>query len=262
MTEHFRMAYEDSADRVPLLLIHGYPFNNTLWDPQVEGLCDIARIITPDLRGFGRSAPPEGPCDMWTYAGDCADLLDDLGLTGPVVVGGLSMGGYVAYEFRRKYPERVAGLILAATRAGADSEEGKKGRDAAAETARKKGVAAVAEAMLPRLFAPDNLEAQPDLVEFVRGMMLDCSVEGVTGALAAMRDRPDSTPDLAGIDVPVLVIHGADDQLIPRSEAEAAAKALPDATLAVAGDAGHLPNLEQPDFFNETVRAFLERFYD
>ena len=116
MTDAYRMAYEDTADRVPVLLIHGYPLNNTLWDLQVGDLCDVARIITPDLRGFGRSDPAPVPGGVGTYADDCASLLDDLGLTGPVVVGGLSMGGYVVFEFCRRYPERVAGLILAATR--------------------------------------------------------------------------------------------------------------------------------------------------
>lgn len=261
MTDTIPMAFEDTADRVPLLLIHGYPLNNTLWDMQVGDLCDIARIITPDLRGFGQTPPAGGPISVGTYADDCARLLDDLGFDGPVVVGGLSMGGYVAFEFCRRHPERVMGLILAATKAGADSDEAKKARDTAADKARNEGVGPIAEGMLPKLFAPANFENNPELVDFLRGMMNESSVEGVVGALEAMRDRPDSTPDLPNLDVPTLVIHGADDQLIPRAEAEAMADALPDATLTIAGDAGHLPCLEQPEFFNDTVREFLEGFY-
>jgi len=261
MTADFRMEYEDSADRVPVLLIHGYPLNNMLWDMQTGGLADIARIISPDLRGHGQSAPADPPYDMGMFADDCANLLDDLGLNGPVVVGGLSMGGYIAFEFCRKYPERVAGLMLMATRPGADSDDVKKARDAAAETARNEGVPAIVQGMLPKLLAPENYEAQPDLVEFVGNMMSETSVEGIVGALAAMRDRPDSTPDLAGLDVPTLVVHGEGDQLIPRAEAEAMAAALPDARLVVLGDAGHLPNLEQPEAFNDAVREFLEIFY-
>ena len=262
MTEDFRMAYEDSADRVPVLLIHGYPLNNTLWDLQVGDLCDIARVITPDLRGHGLSDPVAPPYTIADLADDCARTLDDLGLTGPVIVGGLSMGGYVAFEFCRRHPARVAGLILAATRPGPDSDEAKQKRDAAAATAKKDGVEAIADAMLPKLLAPAAYGAEPDLAGFVKRMMLETTVEGVVGALGAMRDRPDSTPDLENLDVPVLVIHGAEDQLIPRTEAEAMAQALPDATLAIAADAGHLPNLEQPEFFNETVRDFLEGFYE
>lgn len=171
------------------------------------------------------------------------------------------MGGYVAFEICRRHPERVAGLILAATRAGADTAEGKAGRDAAATQAKAEGVEPIVEGMLPKLLAPGNYEDNPDLVEFVRAMMLQTSVEGMVGALAAMRDRVDSTPDLAGLDIPALVIHGQDDQLIPVSEAQATAAALPEADLVILDDAGHLPNLEQPDAFDDAVRRYLEQFY-
>jgi pimeloyl-ACP methyl ester carboxylesterase len=258
----FRMSYEDSCDRVPVLLIHGYPLTNMLWDIQLNDLTDIARMIAPDLRGHGMTDPTEPPYSMGLFAEDCAGLLDHLGITGPVVVGGLSMGGYVAFEFYRRYPERVAGLILSATRAGADSAEVKEARDKAAGVAIAEGTAAIAEGMLPKLLAPDNYEAQPDLVEFVREMMQETSEDGVVGALTAMRDRPDSTPDLPALDVPVLILHGAEDQLIPLAEAEAMAAALPRAKLVVVPGAGHLPNLEQPEIFNDAVREFLEIFYE
>jgi pimeloyl-ACP methyl ester carboxylesterase len=256
------MSFEDSADRVPVLWIHGYPLSALLWEFQVTDLADIARQITPDLRGHGQTEPAPPPYSMELLADDCVRLLDHLGFAGPVVVGGLSMGGYVALELCRRHPERVGGLILAATRAGADSAEGKVGRDQAAETAKTRGVAAVVEAMLPRLLAPATYAEQPDLVEYVREMMLETSVEGVVGALAAMRDRVDSTGDLPEFDMPALVIHGAEDQLIPVTEAESLAAALPDAELVIIPGAGHLPNLEQPDAFNDVVRGFLESFYD
>ena len=258
----FDMSYEDSCDRVPVLLIHGYPLSNILWDIQINDLADIARLIAPDLRGHGMTDPAEPPYSMGLFAEDCASLLDHLGLTGPVVVGGLSMGGYVAFEFYRRYPERVAGLILAATRAAADSTEVKEARDKAAGVAIAEGTAAIAEGMLPKMLAPGNYEAQPELVEYVREMMLETSEDGVVGALAAMRDRPDSIPDLSAIDVPVLILHGQEDQLIPLAEAEAMETALPSAKLVVVAGAGHLPNLEQPDIFNDAVREFLEIFYE
>jgi 3-oxoadipate enol-lactonase len=257
----FHMSYEDSCDRVPVLWIHGYPLSNMLWDIQLNDLTDIARMIAPDLRGHGMTDPTDPPYSMGLFADDCAALLDHLGIFGPVVVGGLSMGGYVAFEFCRKYPERVAGLILAATRAGADSAETKEARDKAAGVAIAEGTAPIAEGMLPKLLAPDNYENQADLVEYIREMMLETSPDGVAGALAAMRDRPDSTPDLFGLDVPVLIVHGAEDQLIPVAEAEAMAAALPSAKLVVVPGAGHLPNLEQPEIFNNAVREFLEIFY-
>lgn len=258
----FLMSYEDSADRVPVLWIHGYPLSSALWELQVADLADIARQITPDLRGHGMTASTPPPYTMEMYADDCVRLLDHLGITVPVVVGGLSMGGYVTFELCRRHPDRVAGLILAATRAGADSAEGQAGRDAAAALASSDGVEAVVEGMLPKLLAPGAYKDQPDLVAFVRDMMLETSVDGMVGALAAMRDRRDSTPDLAGFGVPALVIHGQDDQLIPVSEAQATAAALPEADLVTVPDAGHLPNLEQPDVFDDAVRGFLEQFYE
>jgi len=258
----FCMSYEDSSDRVPVLLIHGYPLSNMLWDMQMVDLVDIARLIAPDLRGHGMTDPTEPPYSMGLFAEDCADLLEQLGIEGPVVIGGLSMGGYIAFEFCRRYPERVAGLILAATRAGADSPEAKEARDQATGVAIAEGTAAIVEGMLPKLLAPDNYETQPELVEYVRDMMLETSEDGVVGALTAMRDRPDSTPDLPALDIPVLILHGAEDQLIPLAEAEAMQAALPKAKLVVVPGAGHLPNLEQPEIFNDAVREFLEIFYE
>ncbi len=258
----FQMAFEDSCDRVPVLLIHGFPLSNMLWDPQIADLSDVARLIAPDLRGHGMTDATEPPYTMKLFTEDCATLLDQLGMTWPIVVAGLSMGGYIALDFCRRYPERVGGLILAATRAGADSDEAKKSRDQAAGVAIAEGTDPIAEGMLPKLLAKENYEAQPELVEFVHDMMLETSPDGVVGALAAMRDRPDSTGDLPGLEVPTLILHGADDQLIPVTEAEAMAAAMPRAKLVIVPDAGHLPNLEQPDFFNDAVRDFLEIFYE
>ncbi|RLB94644.1 MAG: hypothetical protein DRH76_09090, partial [Deltaproteobacteria bacterium] len=158
--------------------------------------------------------------------------------------------------------ERVAGLILAATRAGADSADARNGRDKAAGTAIAEGVEPIAADMLPKLMAPGTYEKQPELVEFVRDMMLDTSADGVVGALAAMRDRPDSTANLENLDLPTLVIHGQADQLIPVAEAEVMATALPSADLVIIPEAGHLPNLEQPEIFNNAVREFLAQFYE
>ena len=265
MTEQpvdFSMSYLDSCDRIPVLLIHGFPFNSTMWEPQVEELADMARIIAPDLRGHGRTDPTPPPYNVGMFADDCANLLTYLGIEGPVIVGGLSMGGYVAFEFYRRYPERVAGLILAATRAGADSPEGKAGRDKSAQTAKSEGVNAIAAGMLPKLLAPNSYKTLPEVVEFVEEMMADTSVDGMIGALMAMKDRPDSTPTLAEIDVPTLIIHGANDQLIPLSEAEAMHAAIEGSELLIVPDAGHVLNLEQPDIFNDAVLDFLESFYE
>ena len=259
----FLMAYEDSADRVPVLWIHGFPLNNTMWDLQVSDLADVARSITPDLRGHGQSdATAETSYTTEMLADDCVRLLGNIGYDGPVVVVGLSMGGYVAFEICRRCPERVAGLILAATKATADADAAKASRDESARIAAAEGAGPIVEGLLPKMLAPATYDDDPDLVAFLRDMMLDTSPAGIVGAQAAMRDRPDSSPDLPGLSIPTLVIHGEDDQLIPPAEAKAVAAALPEAELVLIPGAGHMVNLEQPAAFNEAVRGFLESFYE
>ncbi len=259
--DDFVMAFQDSCDRPTLLLIHGFPLSSQMWDPQLDDIAEFARVIAPDLRGHGQSDSVPGPYSIPQLADDCADLLDHLNVATPFVVCGLSMGGYIALEFYRRYPEQVAGLILAATRAGADSVEGKAGRDKAAELAKNEGATAVSSGMLSKMLAPENYASDEELVEYVEDVMSTASLNGVVGALAAMRDRVDSTPMLSEINVPVLIIHGADDQLIPVAEAEAMHQAIPNSELVIVPDAGHLPNLEQPDIFNDAVIDFLEELF-
>lgn len=256
------MEYLAQGKGQPVLLIHGYPLNSALWQPQLEGLADIVHMIAPDLRGHGRSDPSPPPYSMEMLADDCCALLDALGIQQPVIVGGLSMGGYVTFAFYRKYPERVAGLILAATRAGVDSPEGRANRLAAIERARDpaQGPPAVIEAMLPKMLAPQAYRNRPDLVEQVRAIMRSTSVEGIVGDQMGMLERADSTPLLAQIDKPVLIVHGADDRLIPVAEAQAMHAAIKTSRLQIIADAGHLVNLEQPAQFNAAVRAFIDRF--
>jgi pimeloyl-ACP methyl ester carboxylesterase len=257
----FVMAFQDSCDKPALLLIHGFPLSSQMWEPQLEDLAEFVRVIAPDLRGHGQSDSVPGPYTITQLADDCADLLGHLNVATPFVVCGLSMGGYIALEFYRRYSEQVAGLILASTRAGADSEAGKEGRDKAAELAKNEGATAVSSGMLPKMLAPQNYEADDELVEYVEDVMSTASLNGVVGALAAMRDRIDSTPTLGEIEVPVLIIHGADDKLIPVSEAELMHKAIPNSELVIIPDSGHLPNLEQPDMFNDAVIDFLEELF-
>ena len=251
------MEHEDLGTRTPLLFIHGYPLNRHLWDEQVSELSDIARVLAPDLRGHGGSDAVPGSYSMDLHAEDCQAFLDALRVAQPVVLCGLSMGGYVAFAFYRKYPERVAGLLLAATRAGADSPEGKANRDKAMALAKEKGVSAVVESMLPKMLSPKTYQARPELVARVKAMMESTSPDGVLGDLAGLRDRPDSTPTLATIDRPTLILHGADDQLIPVSEAEAMHAGIKGSQLKILPDAGHLLNMEQPEAFNEAMRKFV-----
>lgn len=254
----FTLAYQDSCSGPTILLIHGFPLNSNLWESQIEDLSDTARVLAPDLRGFGLSEATPAPYSMEMMADDCMGLLDSLGVQEPVIVCGLSMGGYIAFEFYRRFPDWVSGLILVSTRAGADDEAGRASRDQMIAGVRRHGVEPVSRAMVPKLLAPDTYEHNELLVNFVREMVDSCSVEGLVGALEAMKARPDSTPLLARISVPALIIHGEDDQIIPVSQAEAMRDAIPNAKLVVLPGAGHLPNLEQADAFNEAVWDFLQ----
>jgi YbgC/YbaW family acyl-CoA thioester hydrolase len=251
------LAVEVRGDGPAVLFIHGYPFDRSIWTHQVAALEGWSRIA-PDLRGMGQSDAPDLGYNMETYAADLAALLDLLGVDEVVLVG-LSMGGYVAFEFLRRWRDRVRGLVLVDTRAEADTPEGKRNRDAAAATAREQGAEAVAEAMLPKVLGRSTLAGAPATVERVRAMMAATPVAGIVGALGAMRDRPDSTPvlpELAGI--PVLVIVGDEDEVTPPAQARAMADAIPGASLVVIRSAGHLPTMERPVETTDALLAFLQ----
>jgi pimeloyl-ACP methyl ester carboxylesterase len=252
------IAYDRAGSGPPVLWLHGYPLSRRIWRPQLEGLPDAADHIAPDLRGQGDSGGADQPYTLDTLADDAVALLDELGVAGPAVVAGLSMGGYAALALYRRHPQRVAGLILAATRAGADSADGRAGRDRTAALAREKGVDAIVESMLPKMLAPRAYTAAPELVDEVRGIMVGATVPGIVQAQLAMKERPDSTVLLEHIACPVLVLHGADDQLIAPAEAEAMHLRLRRSRLQLIPNAGHLPNMEQPASFNAEVRTFLE----
>ncbi len=253
----FEMAYETHGSGRPLLFIHGFPLNRHMWRPQIEPLSQVAQLIVPDLRGFGESGATDGIYTMDLLAEDCYALLDALNIEEPAVICGLSMGGYVAFAFYRRFPARVAALILAATRPGEDSPETKSNRDKAMALARQGGAKAIAESMLPKMFAPETYTLKPHLVETGREIMETASVKGLIGALSGMKVRPDSTPLLGQMRVPVLILHGAEDQIVPISEAEKMRDAIPTARLQNVPAAGHMLNLEQPVAFNRAVIEFL-----
>lgn len=253
--------YDDSGPRDPsiptILFIHGYPLSRKIWQPQLRSLPRLARLVIPDLRGFGDSQASPGAYSMELLADDCINILGQLGLINPIVICGLSMGGYIAFALYQKYPQRVQALILSATRAGADSQETKANRDKAIALAEKEGTQAIVRLMLPKMFAPNTYIDHPELVEFVRTIILSASVPGITGVLAGMRDRPDSTSILPYINVPTLLIFGDQDQFVQPSEVENMSKVIPAGQLQFIHNTGHLVNLEQPEIYNNHVRNFL-----
>ena len=251
------LAVEVRGEGPAVLFVHGYPLDRTLWQHQLGALTGFRRIA-PDLRGLGLSDAPDLGYSMATYADDLAALLDALHAD-KVVLCGLSMGGYVALEFARRYRSRLRGLVLMDTVAEADSADGRKGREAAMQVAREKGAGTIAAQMLPKLFAADAATTMPQVVERVRVMMEGAPVKGIVGALSAMRDRTDSLPllgDLAGL--PTLVVVGEQDQLTPPARARTIADGIPGATLSIIPGSGHLPPVEQPLATTRVLAEFLQ----
>jgi 3-oxoadipate enol-lactonase len=255
---NFSMAYEENGSGLPIVMVHGYPLNRKIWQPQLEGLSDLARLIAPDLRGHGESQPLPGPYWMDLLAQDIKQFLDALRVPRPFILCGLSMGGYVAMAYYRQYSPELAGLIFAATRAKPDSAAGKKNRDQAAAKAQREGVSAVVESMLPKLLSPKTLQHNPELVDRFRDIMKQTSLEAILGDLMGMKERPDSIPTLEEILLPTLIVYGEDDQVIGRKEIEDMHEALTHSQLVVIPEAGHLLNMEQPQRFNQAVRGYLE----
>jgi 3-oxoadipate enol-lactonase len=251
------LEYEKIGKGIPLLFIHGYPLSRKIWTPQVNGLSDRATTISLDLRGHGDSFSFEGPYSMDLLASDCKRLLEYLHVKSPVVVCGLSMGGYVTMALYRNHPDLCKGMILTSTRPGPDSAEAKANRDASIKNVLEHGSSIIADNMLSKMISSVTLSTNPDLVKMIHCVMVNTSIQGIVGSLTGMRDRSDSIPLLTQIKCPVLVIHGIEDQLIPMKEAEMMNQQIPNSRLVKITDAGHLPNLEQPDIFNQAVRDFL-----
>ncbi|MEO8591034.1 MAG: alpha/beta fold hydrolase [Flavobacteriales bacterium] len=248
--------HDDAGNGLPLLLIHGFPHDRRLWGKQLTGLQDTARVIIPDLRGFGASGDPAGTMTMDDHAADLHALLEELGIQ-KVVVAGLSMGGYIALAFLARYPDVVKGLILSNTRATADSDEAREGREDTARKVMTEGVPLLARAMLPKMLSQERLSTQPGLSSSIKTMMAEQRPAGVVAALRGMAARPDRTPMLSTIRVPTLIITGSIDTVIPPSESEAMARAIPGSKLLVIPNVAHLSNVEAPDAFNSAVRVFM-----
>ncbi len=252
------LAWDDEGRGAPVVLLHAFPLNRKMWRPQVAALAGRYRVLTPDFRGHDESGTAAEDSTMERLAEDVRGLLDHLKLE-RVVLGGLSMGGYVAFAFYRRWPERVAALILADTRASADTEEGRKARLETAGVAEREGSGAIAERMLPKLLAPATHEHQSEIVAAVRSMILEATPAGIASALRGMAARASAFDLLPQIDVPTLIVVGEQDVLTPPADSEAMAKAIPGSTLVKIPEAGHLSNLEQPEAFNRNLQEFLAK---
>ena len=242
-----------------LLLIHGFPFDHSMWRHQLAALSRW-QCVAPDLRGAGTAhvpAPPE-EYSMGSYAADLMHQLSARRIKSAVVCG-LSMGGYIAFELLRQYPKRVRAVILCNTKASADSPEAKRARDQLAEKARAHGAKAVAAELVPKLLSRATHDRQPHVAKEVTELIERQPVAGIVGALHALRERPDSTPLLGQIRVPVLVLAGEEDQITPAAGMQEMARAIPGARFALIPDAGHLTPLEQPMTVSAALVDFLTK---
>ena len=253
------ITYNDRGTGLPLVFLHAFPLNRSMWAQQEDALFSQFRIITIDLRGHGESDAP-----LWRYtleqsADDVCALLDRLSIQQAIFTG-LSMGGYILFAFYRKYATRVKGLILADTKGQADTAEGKEGRFQMAQTAYKKGPSAIADIMLPKLLSPATIQTNPDLAQQVRAMIEGNQISGIVGDLMAMAERPDSIPLLKQITCPTQIIVGELDQATPPSDSKLMAEQIPNANLTIIPHAAHLSNLEQSGAFNQIVATFASEF--
>jgi 3-oxoadipate enol-lactonase len=242
----------------PLILLHAFPLDHHVWKETRGLLAAGHRVVLMDFRGFGRSAPAPPPYSMELLADDVRAVMDALGIE-RAVLGGVSMGGYVALAFLAAHPQRLAGLALVDSRATPDTPEAKEGRGRMAELARRDGARAVVEEMLPKFFAPETERQRPELVDWARRLGEAASVDGIVGALAAMRDRPDRGELLEGVQIPVTVVVGEHDAITPPEDSKKMAERIVGSELIVVPAAGHLAPLEQPAAVADALRRLLER---
>ncbi|WP_052864302.1 alpha/beta fold hydrolase [Streptomyces niger] len=255
------LAYDVAGpdDGTPVLLIHGHPFNRTLWEPQVAALAAAGyRVVTPDLRGYGQSPVSGDVVYLSDFADDLAALLDHLGIP-KAVVGGVSMGGQITMEMQARHPDRVAAMVLSDSSAPAETPDGKLFRNRLADRLLAEGMAGYADEVIDKMLAAYNVTALPDVADRVLTMMRTTDPRGAAAALRGRAERPDYRPGLAAVDVPVLLLVGADDAYTPPADAEEIRRHVPHAQLAVIDQAGHLPGAEQPAAFNRHLIDFLDR---
>lgn len=248
---------EDQGRGPTLLMVHGFPLDHQMWRHQIDALSDEFRVIAPDLRGFGQSTVTPGIVTMQRYADDMAALLEAVDARGTITFCGLSMGGYVAWQFAQRHRSRLAKLILCDTKASADTPEAAKARVENAQKVLAEGPQAIIDGMLGKLFAPQTAELQPDLVKATRKIMLGTSPDAIAAALRGMSERPDSIALLKSLDLPALVICGQHDAIASVDEMRGIANNLPQAKFVEVPDAGHMAPLENPQVVNDAIRAFM-----
>lgn len=246
------IAYDDKGTGDAIVLVHGHPFDRTMWSPQLDRFSQTHRVIVPDLRGYGESPVVPGKTTLDIFAKDIAGLLDRLNIA-KVVIGGLSMGGQIVMEFHRLFQHRISGMLLADTFPGAETPEGHRARNEMADRVLREGMGPYADEVIWKMVAPYNKHA----ADHVLRMMRQTSPEGAAAALRGRADRPDYVDMLPRITVPTLIVVGRDDEYTPVSEAQRMHDLIPGSTLVVIDGAAHMPNLERPAEFDNAFETLL-----
>jgi len=255
------LAVVDRGAGPPLVLVHGFPLDHSMWNEQILELSEHYRVIAPDLRGFGYSALTQGTVTMNQLADDTAAMLDAMGVAEPVTFCGLSMGGYVAWQFWNRHAARLRGLILCDTRSVGDTPEVAADRHAMAERVLREGPGPLVEMMMPKLFAESTVGEQPDVVEALRSVMLANDPIGIAAAGRGMAVREDFTSRLPEIQCPALVLVGQYDAISTPDEMASIARALPHARFVEIAGAGHMSPMEKPEEVNRAMADFLATAY-
>jgi pimeloyl-ACP methyl ester carboxylesterase len=255
------LAYIAEGVGNPVVLLHGFPLDHTMWSAQIEALSRHCHVIAPDLRGFGKSslgdADPARGITMERYADDIATLLDALEVTHPIVLAGFSMGGYVAWQFVRKHIKRLRALIQIDTRAAADTDDARANRLKMAENIHAWGSARVAELLGPQLFAAGKFESNSEIVQELRAVIARTSPDAIACAQRGMAARPDMKSFLPSINIPTLLIAGAEDALTPAQEMQQAAAEIPKGQYVEVPGAGHMSTMENPGAVNTAMTQFI-----
>jgi pimeloyl-ACP methyl ester carboxylesterase len=246
----------DEGTGSPLLFVHGFPLDHRMWKHQIEELSRSYRVIAPDLRGFGESSSVanDATLTMRGFADDLAEMLSVLEIDEPVSLIGLSMGGYVAFQFWKYHRDRLSSLVLCDTRSIADSEEARENRFKTAQVVLESGSKPLAEVMGSKLFAP---QVSDSVLADVKMMIVESSPSGIAAASRGMAARPDVTDFLPGIDLPTLVLVGEYDSISSPEEMRRVADQIPGAEFAVIPEAGHMSPMENPEAFNRFLSGFF-----
>lgn len=249
--------YTTLGTGAPVVFLHPFPANHRFWLPVAAALSDHYRIILPDLRGHGQSAPGDGAATMAKHAEDIVRICDDCGI-GRTAFVGCSIGGYVLFEFWRQFRNRVSALVLSNTRASSDTDEARKSRLQSASEVVERGPEWFIDGMIPKLLGETTRSNRPDLVADAKRIMMQSTAAGISAAQQGMAERPDSVPTLATISVPTLIVGADEDQGSPLEHAQQMHRGIRNSQLRVIRKAGHYAAFERPEEFAAVLREFLD----